>query len=113
MIFSHGPFKLPKDRRLRISSERVLIDIPGPYSLEWSWKTAEERVTHVKEHPIPVATGVAFVATPYVVGAGIVAFAPPPFKVIGAAMLVPNPVADVAYFGLGYSVGLKIEDMFK
>ncbi len=109
MIYPHRPFVVRPKRRKEL---RFDFDIPGPYSLEWSWETAEERVTHVKEHPIPVATGIAFVATPYVIGAGIVAFAPPPFKVIGAAMLIPNPVADVAYFGLGYSVGLKIEDMF-
>ncbi len=107
MIYSHGPFVRRTKRR-----KGILVDIPGPYSLEWTWETAEERVTHVKEHPIAVATGITFVATPYIVGASIVAFAPPPFKPIGLAMLFPNPVADAAYFALGYSVGLKIEDMF-
>ena len=110
MMRFHRPFVInPKKRKLDFSYQ---FDIPGPYSLEWSWETAEERVTHVKEHPIPVATGVAFVATPYVIGAGIVAFAPPPFKVIGVAMLVPNPFADAAYFALGYSVGVRIEETF-
>ncbi len=109
MIYSVRPFVRKPKRRKDLRFE---FDIPGPYTLEWSWETAEERVTHVKEHPIPVATGVAFAAAPYVFGAGIVAFAPPPFKVIGAAMLVPNPFADAAYFALGYSVGVRIEEMF-
>ncbi len=90
----------------------IQFDIPGPYTLEWSMETAEERVTRVQEHPIPVVTGVAFVAAPYVTGALIVAFAPPPYKPLGTLMLVPNPVADSFYFSLGYSVGLRIEEMF-
>ncbi len=106
----HRPFVIdPKKRKRDFSFQ---FDIPGPHTLEWSWATVEERVTHVKEHPIPVATGVAFVAAPYVTGGLIVAFAPPPFKPLGALMLVPNPVADAAYFALGYSVGLRIEEMF-
>jgi len=88
------------------------FDIPGPYKLEWSVRTAEERVTHVQAHPIPIVTGAAFVAAPYVTGGLIMAFAPPPFKPLGALMLVPNPVADALYFSLGYSVGVQIEEMF-
>ena len=105
MIYPHRPFK-------RRKGNRFVFDIPGPYSFEWSWDIAEERVTHVKEHPIPFLTGVAFVATPYAIGAGIAAFAPPPLKPIGLLMMVPNPIADPLYFSVGYSVGLKIEDMF-
>ncbi len=99
------PMKVPRDFSFQ-------FDIPGPYTLEWSMETAEERVTRVQEHPVAVATGVAFVATPYVTGALILAFAPPPYKPVGALMLVPNPVADALYFSLGYSVGLRIEEMF-
>ncbi len=106
----HHPFVVKPKRPPRDFSFQ--FDIPGPYTLEWSLDTAEERVAHVQDHPIAVATGVAFVATPYVTGGLIVAFAPPPFKPLGALMLVPNPVADALYFSLGYSVGLRIEEMF-
>lgn len=101
---------LPHD--LRWEGDGFSIDVPGPYRLEWRVKHARDRVRHVKEHPIPVVTGVAFVAAPYVVGASFVAFGPPPLKAVGVAMLVPNPIADVAYFAAGYAVGESIEDMF-
>jgi len=57
----------------------------------------------------PVLTGAVFVGAPYVVGAGIVAFAPPVFKPLGLAMLVPSPM-DAVYFGAGYAVGSWIVD---
>ena len=59
---------------------------------------------NVVRHTVPVVTGAAFVAAPYLAGAAIVAFAPPWLKPIGVAMLVPSP-ADALYFVAGYSAG--------
>jgi len=59
---------------------------------------------HVVRHTVPVLTGAAFVAAPYLVGATVVAFAPPWLKPIGVAMLIPSP-ADLAYFAAGYAAG--------
>lgn len=98
---------------IEIVDDSIVWDIPGPYKLEWSRETARDRISRrrqISSQVIPVATAVAFVATPYLVGATIVAIAPPPFKPIGVAMLVPNPLADAIYFGIGYSVGQDIQD---
>ncbi len=59
----------------------------------------------VLTYAVPLATGIAFVAAPYIAGAAIVAFAPPWLKPVGVAMLVPNPV-DVAYFTAGVAAGV-------
>ena len=88
------------------------FDLPGPYTFEWTVGTAKKRGRHAREHPIPVMTGLAFAAVPYAVGAGIVIFAPPWWKPVGASMLVPGP-SDPILFALGYSVGLTIEDRFE
>ena len=40
---------------------------------------------------VPVLTGIAFAASYDLAGAAIVAFAPPPWKPIGLAMLAPGP----------------------
>ena len=55
-------------------------------------------------NPIPVAVGTAFVVTPYVVGAAIVVFGPPPLKPVGASMLIPGP-SDPILFAMGYYIG--------
>ncbi len=87
---------------------RFVIDIPGPYMLEFSTDTAKDRFRTAKENPIPVATGLIFAGAPYAVGAAITLFAPPPLKPIGASMLIPGPT-DPILFALGYSVGQQIE----
>lgn len=76
-----------------------------------SWPVLEEKDDEIVQfygdvvrHTVPIVTGLAFAATPYVVGGIIVAFAPPWLKPIGVAMLVPSP-ADLAYFALGYAAG--------
>ncbi len=88
---------------------RFVLDIPGPYMLEFSSSTARDRFRTAKENPIPVATGLIFAGIPYAVGAGIAIFAPPPLKPIGVSMLVPGPT-DPVLFALGYSVGQEFED---
>lgn len=95
-----------------VVDDALVWDIPGPYKLEWSKQTARDRISRrrdIARQAVPVGTGIAFVATPYLVGAAIVAFAPPPFKPLGVAMLVPSPM-DAVYFGIGYSVGQEIQD---
>ncbi len=76
-----------------------------------SWPLFEEKDDEIVQfygdvvsHTVPIVTGLVFVATPYVVGATIVAFAPPWLKPIGVAMLIPSP-ADFAYFAIGYAAG--------
>jgi hypothetical protein len=91
------------------------FDLPGPYTLEWTLGTARERITRgiLLRHPepIPLLTGLAFAATPYVVGAAIVAFAPPWYKPIGLSMMVPGP-SDPLLFAAGFAVGQEIETIF-
>ena len=66
----------------------------------------------IEDAPIPYAFATLFVATPYVVGLGLVLFAPHPgLKVAGAAMLVPSPM-DAVYFQAGYEVGEEVESWF-
>jgi hypothetical protein len=62
-------------------------------------------------HTVPFAFGVAAVATPYIMGAALVAFGPPPAKAFGLGMLVPSPM-DAVYFSAGYSFGQQVEDFF-
>jgi len=87
------------------------FDIPGPMTLEWSSQTAVDRLEHTAENPIPVLTGVAFAAAPYVVGAVLVAWAPHPvIKAAGVSMMVPTGVGEAFWFSVGYGVGTQIED---
>jgi hypothetical protein len=58
---------------------------------------------------VPVLTGIAFAASYDLAGAAIVAFAPPPWKPIGLAMLAPGP-SEAILFGVGYSVGSRIQE---
>ncbi len=88
---------------------RFVVDIPGPYMLEFSSDTAKDRFRTAYENPIPVATGLVFAGIPYAVGAAISVFAPPPLKPIGVSMLVPGPT-DPILFALGYSVGQNLEE---
>ena len=88
------------------------VDLPGPYTLEWSPSTARNRVQRRREiarEVIPVATGIAFAAAPFVIGSAIVAFGPPWMKVAGLSMMVPTGVGEVFWFGVGYGVGTQIE----
>ena len=88
------------------------FDLPGPYTLDWSVRTARSRIEHAADHPIPVATGLAFAVAPYVVGAALVAWAPHPgLKMAGASMLVPTGAGEIFWFTVGYGVGTQIEDL--
>lgn len=103
-------------RRFTVVHGGFLIDLPGPMSLEWTLGTARKRVGKIEhaitvERPIPVLTGLAFVAAPYAAGAAIVAFAPPWIKPIGLSMMVPGP-SDPLLFAAGYAVGEEIETIF-
>ena len=110
MIYSHGPIR-PLRRRRR-NGFRFELDIPGPYKLEWSPETARDRIQRRREisrEAIPVVTGIAAAAAPYVVGATIVAFAPPWWKPVGVSMMVPTGAGEVFWFGVGYYAGTQIE----
>ena len=106
MIYSEP--SLLKDR-FNFISGGVQFDLPGAYTLEWSLGTVRERGHRVKEDPIPVLTGLAFAAAPYVVGAVGVAYAPLPLKPVFASMMIPTGVGEVFWFGVGYKVGEEIE----
>ncbi len=87
-------------------------DIPGPYVLEWRVRHARDRIRRRREiarQVIPVGTGVAFAAAPFVAGAAIVAFAPPWMKPLGVSMMVPTGVGEAFWFTVGYGVGMKIQ----
>ena len=106
-------FRSPSVSRFEKVDDGFTFDLPGPYTLSWRVSHARERVQlgrKVVRQSVPILTGVAFVAAPYVAGAAIVAFAPPWAKPVGAAMLVPNPVADALWFAIGYRVGQEIVD---
>jgi hypothetical protein len=91
----------------------IRFDLPGPYSIEWSRSTARNRLQRRREiarEVIPVATGIAFAAAPFVIGSALVAFAPHPgLKMAGASMMIPTGVGEVFWFGVGYGVGTQIE----
>lgn len=63
------------------------------------------------DEPLPMIMGTAFLLAPYAVGAGVFIFAPPPFKPVGLAMMVPGP-SDPVMFALGYEFGEYLESQF-
>ena len=86
-------------------------DLPGPYKLEWSTRTAGERIIHMREHPIPVLTGITFAAAPYVLGSAMIAFGPhPAIKAAGVSMVIPTGVGEAFWFTVGYGFGMQIEE---
>jgi len=86
-------------------------DIPGPYTIQWSPRTAAERFIHTREHPIPAVTGLVFAAAPFVIGSALIAFGPhPAIKAAGYSMIVPTGVGELFWFSVGYGVGMEIED---
>lgn len=100
------------DPRRNIFRDGIRVDIPGPYILEWHLKHARDRLVKrrkIAREVVPVATGVTFAAAPYVVGATIVAFAPPWWKPLGVSMMVPTGVGEAFWFTVGYGVGKKIQ----
>ena len=76
---------------------------------EWSTETADERLQRFSDEPISIITGLAFAGAYDAVGLGIVLFAPPPWKPIGATMLAPGP-SEVILFGIGYELGKRFEE---
>ncbi len=97
---------------IEVVDDSFVWDLPGPYSIEWSPKTVRDRVHRKREvtrQAVPVAAGIAAAAAPYVVGATIVAFAPPWWKPIGVSMMVPTGVGEAAWFAAGYHVGSLVE----
>ncbi len=106
------PIRVP---RLEIVRGGFRFDLPGPMTLEWTLGTARERTTRgiLLRHPepIPLMTGLAFAAAPYVAGAAIVVFAPPWYKPVGLSMMVPGP-SDPLLFAAGFAVGQEIETIF-
>ncbi len=95
--------------RESVTPREALDDVMGFDGLPFANPTPSPDLGSV---PLPIAMGVAAVATPYLLGGAIVAFAPPPLKPIGAAMLFPNPAADAVWFGVGYKFGEEVEDWF-
>ena len=71
--------------------------------------TSDVRDWFSPQPSLPVLMGTAAVAVPYVVGAGIILLAPPPWKPIGVSMVIPSPM-DAAYFAAGYEFGENLED---
>ncbi len=103
MIHVHHPF------RLKESILSPIAEAHGHEMTGWDQDVLRTKVESWDVDPIPLVFGVAAVATPYVIGGAIVLFAPPWWKPVGAAMLVPSPM-DAAYFGVGYQIGEHVED---
>jgi len=87
------------------------VDIPG-YTIEWSFATAHDRISRRREivrTGIPIFTGLAAAAAYDIAGLAVVAFAPPPLKPVGLAMIAPGPTEPILFAG-GYWFGTQIED---
>ncbi len=77
---------------------------------EWSTHTVRGRHQRLKDDPLPVAMGLAFATTPFVVGAVGVRYAPVSMKPAFASMLVPTGAGELFWFGVGYEFGKRLED---
>ena len=81
----------------------------GPSPMVPVWHNPETREFIQESEFIPVVSGLALAAAYDIAGLAVIAFAPPPFKPIGVAMVAPGP-SEAILFGVGYVAGTWFRD---